>query len=211
MSRSKRLFRRIARKLPGVVLCNDMLVVSPTEHILRGFLLENTMRKDEVYLWRVVTPLYRPMSRVFLDYSKRVPDGEPVHVETQKIQKSADRVGGIIGAHFEFLQALRTPQDFLSSVTWRIGSSGILFRFDLALTYYQIGDVRQAAGILQDLVHDLDQLEVRRRLPIDRLIKQAAQVIDRNPVGLAQLLDEWETENVETLSLQPSRWMIPVH
>ena len=46
MSRSKRIFGLIKKELPGVELCKDMLVVLPTEHILRGFLLEATIEKD---------------------------------------------------------------------------------------------------------------------------------------------------------------------
>jgi hypothetical protein len=82
MSRSTRIFRLIARDLPGVVLCKDMLVVVPTERILRGFLLETTTERDRVYLWKVVTPLYRPMRHVILDYSDRIPEtGDDVYID----------------------------------------------------------------------------------------------------------------------------------
>jgi hypothetical protein len=52
-----------------------MFVVLPTEHILRGFLIEATIEKDRIYFWRVATPLHRPMRSVFLDYSTRIPEG----------------------------------------------------------------------------------------------------------------------------------------
>ena len=70
MSRSRRLFRWIQKKLPGLVLCKSMLVVPPTEHIVRGFLLEATSEKDKVYLWKVVTPLLRPMRHVILNFRR---------------------------------------------------------------------------------------------------------------------------------------------
>jgi hypothetical protein len=38
MNRSKRLFKLIQKKLAGLMLCKDMLVVPPTEHIVKGFL-----------------------------------------------------------------------------------------------------------------------------------------------------------------------------
>ncbi len=77
MSRSKRIFGLIKKELPGVELCKDMLVVLPTEHVLRGFLIETTTERDRIYLWRVVTPLHRPMRSVLLDYSTRIPEGGP--------------------------------------------------------------------------------------------------------------------------------------
>ncbi len=72
VSRSKRIFGLIKKELPDVELCKDMLVVLPTEHILRGFLIEATIEKGRIYLWRVVTPLHRPMRHVILNYSDRI-------------------------------------------------------------------------------------------------------------------------------------------
>src|SRR6266446_3414832 len=121
MSRSKTIFGVIAQDLPGVVLCKDMLVVVPTERILRGFLLETTTERDRVFLWKVVAPLYRPMTGVILTYGDRIPEtGEDVYVERNARVKSAAAIRAIITneRHVEYLQTIRHPQDFLRHASW---------------------------------------------------------------------------------------------
>ncbi len=205
MSRSKKIFAMIKKGLPGVELCRDMLVVPPTEHIVRGFLIENTTEKGRVYLWRVVTPLHRPMRSVILDYSDRIPQtGEDVYVNDTS-EDSANTIREIIGEHLEYLRSVRRPQDFLRHVDWMIGNSSINFRFDLALTYYRVGDFGQCQDILRVLDLDVDKLDPKRRMPIDQLIKQAADQIESDPSAFGRLLDAWENGNIERLGLLPSR------
>jgi hypothetical protein len=72
MSIKRKTLQLIQRRLKGTQLCKDVLVVLPTEHILRGFLFERTLSKDMYYLWRAITPLYKPANPVFLTYSKRL-------------------------------------------------------------------------------------------------------------------------------------------
>ena len=204
MNRSERTFGHIKKTLAGVVLCKDMLVVAPTGHVLRGFLLETTTERDMVYLWRVVMPLYRSTTRVFLDYSNRVPSGRKVHVDRNALRESADTVRHIVGEHIAFLQNIRTPEEFLRHVSDWIGNSSINFRFDLALTYYLMGEVRQSLQILEQLDVEVDRLERKMQMPIDRMIKRAARVAAADPAGLSSLLDHWEKTNIETLGLQES-------
>ncbi len=206
MSRSKKIFGLIKKDLPGVELCKDMLVVLPTEHILRGFLIETTTERDRIYLWRVVTPLHRPMRSVLLDYSTRIPESGPdVYVHRDAYKESADAIRALIGEHMGYLQRIRGPQDFLRHVEWMIGNPSINFRFDLALTYYRVGEVQQCKDILRELDVEVGQLDATFRMPVDEVIKQVARQIEANPAGLAAFLDEWEDTNIETLGLQRSR------
>ncbi len=202
MNRSERIFGHIEKSMAGVVLCKDMLVVVPTRHVLRGFLLETTSERDMVYLWRVVMPLYRSTTTVFLDYSDRIPSGQKVHVARNALLESADTVRHIIAEHLEFLQNIQIPEEFLRHVSDWIGNSSINFRFDLALTYYLIGEVRQSMKILEQLDVEVDRLERKMRMPIDQMIQRAAQVAAADPAGLSSLLDHWEKTNIETLGLQ---------
>src|SRR5262249_22056230 len=47
--------RLIQSTLKGTRLCKDVLVVLPTEHLLRGFVFERTLHKETYCLWRVIT------------------------------------------------------------------------------------------------------------------------------------------------------------
>lgn len=206
MSRSKKVFGFIKKQLPGVELCRDMLVVTPTEHILRGFLIETTTEKGRVYLWRVVFPLHRPMRSVILDYSNRIPDpGEDVYINPDAYKESAEKIGVYIRQHLEYLRNVRHPEDFLRHVAWMSGNPSISLRFDVALTYYRLGKVRECEQIVRALDVEVDQLDKRRRLPFHDVVKHVAREMASNPTGLADLLDEWENRNVETLGLQASR------
>jgi hypothetical protein len=192
--------------LPGLVLCKDMLVVPPIEHVVRGFLIENTTEKGRIYLWRVVAPLYRPMKSVFLDYSHRIPEtGEDVYVDSRDYQLSAARICSIIVENLENVRNIRTPQDFLRHVAWMIGNRSINFRFDLALTYYLVGDVHRCREILRSLDVEVDQLDYKILLPVDQAIKRAAREIESDSASFKRLLDEWESSNVDRLGLLPSR------
>ena len=83
-----------------------------------------------------------------------------------------------------------------------IRNKSINFRFDLALTYYRVGELQQCKDILRELDVEVDQLDATFRMPVDEVIKQVARQIEANPAGLAALLDEWEDTNIETLGLE---------
>jgi hypothetical protein len=210
LSRSKIIFGLIAAEVPGVVLCKDMLVVVPTEHILRGFLLETTMERDMVYLWRVVTPLYRRMRHAILDYSTRIPEGDKVHIDRKAYQKSAHVVRGIIeNGHLDYLRRVRGPQDFLQHASWITDGSPILQRLDKALTDYLVGDVQEPFAFLRALNAEVNRMTPRQREHIGPLFRQIRQRVGANPEALRDLLDEWEEQNVHTLDLEPSRNRFP--
>jgi hypothetical protein len=206
MSRSKRLFRWIQKNLSGLVLCKDMLVVPPTEHIVRGFLLEATSQKERVYLWKVVTPLLRPIDSVILTYSNRISGTEKeLYIKKDAFEQSAENIRNIISKHIDSLRRIRHPHDFLRHACWVADGSPALQRLDQALVHYLIGNVRQAVKALRALEEEVDQWDSRRQEYIGPLLKQIVREIDANPAGLTARLSKWESENVERLGLQPSR------
>jgi hypothetical protein len=206
MSRSKRLFKWIQRRLPQLMLCKDMLVVPPTEHIVRGFLLEATSQRDRVYLWKVVTPLLRSMGGVVLTYSDRIQGEEPeLYIRRDAFEQSAEKVRDIISGHIEYLRGIRHPHDFLRHASWVMEGSPLLQRFDQALIHYIIGNVQQSVKVLRALDKEVDQWDARRQEYIGPLLKRVVHELDKDPAGLRPLLEQWENENVERFGLQPSR------
>lgn len=206
MSRSRRLFRLIQKKLPGLVLCKSMLVVPPTEHIVRGFLLEATSEKDRVYLWKVVTPLLRPMRHVILNFSARISGNEPeLYVRRDAFEQSAETIRNIISEHIEYLRGVRYPHDFLRHASWVVEGSPVLERFDQALIHYVIGNVQQSVKALRALDKEVDRWDAPRQQYIGPLLKQIVREIDEDPARLAAVLAKWESENIERLGLQASR------
>ena len=56
MTMSGKALKLIQRSFSDLHLCKDMLVVPPTEHIIRAFTFERTPYKGLFYFWRVVLP-----------------------------------------------------------------------------------------------------------------------------------------------------------
>lgn len=146
------------------------------------------------------------MRSVILDYSNRIRGtGEDVYINPNAYKESAEKIGVFIREHLEYLRNVRHPEDFLRHVGRMIGNPSISLRFDLALTYYRLGKVRQTEHIVRALDLEVDQLDPKMRLPFHDIVKHVAREMVSNPTALADLLDEWENRNVETLGLQSSR------
>ena len=96
MNIQRATLRLIQRNLKDTRLCKDVLVVLPTEHILRGFLFERTLVKEMYYLWRVIMPLYLPVNTIILNYSKRISNGEPVRLTRSEMSETAERIAASV-------------------------------------------------------------------------------------------------------------------
>jgi hypothetical protein len=206
VSRSTKVFGRIAKSSPDLVLCGDMLVISPTEHIVRGFLLETTTERDHVYLWRVVTPLLRPIRHIVLDYSVRIPNGEKLRMPRDGLQAAADNVSNLIAAgHIEAARAVRRPEDFLRHVAWIERNDSILLQTDLALVRYVAGYTEIALEMFRTLEKAVDRLPASQQPYIGPIITALKRQADADPAGVGGLIDSWERANVERLGLEGSR------
>jgi len=198
MSIKLKTLRLIQRRLKGTQLCKDVLVVLPTEHILRGFLFERTLSKDMYYLWRVITPLYRPANPVFLTYSDRISKGY-LRLTREGLDETAERIASIMSpGHLSYLRRVRGPKEFLKHVGWMAGNTMLNFRVDLALTHYLLGNVDQCIKILEPL--PLEDLPPPFRVHIVPFFTE----LRTRPAAAASRLQAWERENVERLGLAES-------
>ncbi len=196
MNIQRAALRLVQLRLKGTRLCKDVLVVLPTEHLLRGFVFERTLEKEMYYLWRVITPLYRPANPIFLTYSKRMSKGEKVRLNRQELSQTVERIAAIMSpGHLSYLRRVRGPKEFLKHVGWMTGNAMPNFNVDLALTHYLLGDVDQCIKILKGLrLEDLPP-------PLRANIVPFFTELRTNPVDAASRVQGWERENVERLGL----------
>src|SRR3981189_3719884 len=195
MSIKLKTLQLIQRRLKGTQLCKNVLVVLPTEHILRGFLFERTLSKDMYYLWRVITPLYKPANPVFLTYSDRISKGY-LRLAREAVDETAERIASIMSpGHLSYLRRVRGPKEFLKHVGWMAGNTTLNFRVDLALTHYLLGNVDQCIKILERL--PLENLAA----PIRSNIVPFFAELRTSPADAASRLQAWERETVERLGL----------
>jgi hypothetical protein len=196
MGIQRKTLQLIERRLKGTQLCKDVLVVLPTEHILRGFAFERTLSKDMYYLWRVITPLYMPANLLFLDYSKRISKGGYLRLTREGLDETAERIASIMSpGHLGYLRRVRGPKEFLKHVGWMAGNTTLNFRVDLALTHYLLGNVDECVKILERL--PLEDLPPPFRVHIVPFFTE----LRTRPAAAAARLQAWERENVERLGL----------
>ena len=196
MSIQRKTLQLIQRRLKGTQLCKDCLVVLPTDHILRGFVFERTLVKEMYYLWRVVTPLYKPANPIFLTYSDRISKGGYYRLTREALDETAEHIASIMSpGHLSYLRRVRGPKEFLKHVGWMAGNTMLNFRVDLALTHYLLGDVDQCIKILERL--PLEDLPPPFRVNIVPFFTE----LRTSPADAASRLQAWERENVERLGL----------
>jgi hypothetical protein len=196
MSIKRKTLQLIQRRLKGTQLCKNVLVVLPTEHILRGFMFERTLSKDMYYLWRVITPLYMPANPVFLDYSKRLSKSRYFRLTRETLDETAEHIASIMSpGHLSYLRRVRGPKEFLKHVGWMAGNTMLNFRVDLALTHYLLGNIDQCIKILERL--PLENLAA----PIRSNIVPFFTELRTSPANAACRLQAWERDTVERLGL----------
>lgn len=184
------------------MVCKGLLVLTPTEHILRGFVLEPTSARDTVKVWRIVLPLYLRAANLNLSYSE---ESRWLRLNRDDWQGSADMVFDLIAGHVEALRAVRQPADFLRYFLAGGGCHrGVWSDFDRALTHYMIGDIDQAVTMLRAFDAGFDRARPGSDYVVP-VIDRVMHEIETNPLGLAPLLKEWEDAQVAALGLQPSR------
>jgi hypothetical protein len=196
MGIQRKTLQLIQRRLKGTQLCKNVLVVLPTEHILRGFMFERTLSKDMYYLWRVITPLYMPANPVFLDYSKRLSKSRYFRLTRETLDETAEHIASIMSpGHLSYLRRVRGPKEFLKHVGWMAGNTMLNFRVDLALTHYLLGNIDQCIKILERL--PLENLAA----PIRSNIVPFFTELRTSPANAACRLQAWERDTVERLGL----------
>ena len=209
-SMSRKALRLVHKALPHLRLCNDLLVLPPTEHILRGYTFERTPYKETFYLWRVVLPLYRFNSRLTMNYSRRIPRGAYVHLSKDAPDQSAVEVTRIISDDLPKLEVIREPRDFLDYVAWMIGNDTPGFMLDLAVTYFLIGRYHEALLTLGEIPAEAEKrlesygpagpgfahYDTMRQMAI-----QLAKDIRFDPAAAARLISDWEQTNIAGLQL----------
>lgn len=196
MGIQRETLRLIQRHLKGTRLCGDVLVVLPTEHLLRGFVFERTLEKEMYYLWRMVMPLYLPASTIILNYSKRISKGDKFRLTRPGLNQTAERIAAVMSpGHLSYLRKVRGPKEFLKHVSWMAGNTTVNFNMDLALTHYMLGNVGLCIEIFERM--PLKDLAPSFR---DRIVPFVSE-LKTSPADAASRIQSWERENIEKLGL----------
>jgi hypothetical protein len=149
------IIRFLQKGINGTVACGPLhaLLFLPTGNILKGFGIDRSQSKGRFYVWRVITPLYRPADHLIFDYSIRICDGKAF----ESANRSLEEVGGqVLSAiidrrHHEYLSNIRTEADFLEIIekSQASRSNNIKRLADLAVTNYKLGQALKCRELLE--------------------------------------------------------------
>ena len=204
MSIPKRVLSIVARSMKGVCLCKNVLVVTPTEHIMRGFFIDRTAHKNKYNLWKVVVPLYRPMHLLILNYSKQIQGPNWLTIERDQIPVAAQRVTEyILDGHLDHLKRLRSPKEFLEHISWMIGNDTDHFLFDYAVTQYMLGNHAACLASLETINHRNESAKMPRP-NIFTCAKEFIPKLRTSPCEVAEVLEQLEKTNVTQFALEPT-------
>jgi hypothetical protein len=190
-------------------LCKDMLVVPPTEHIIRCFLFERTPYKGLFYFWRVVLPLYTQWPVVTLSHGKRLAKGGYIDLSEPALEKSIQDLIEIISqGELDDLRSICGPQEFFD----RFGGTSVnegftprIYPFDAALTYYLVGNISFCLNILDDFAsEDLQP----GRVDIHLSARDLAREIRIDPSAGERKIRTLEKRNIDRFALSST---ISVH
>jgi hypothetical protein len=172
MTLSGRALKRLEGSFGDLRLCKYLLVVTPTEHIIRCFFFERTPYKGLFYFWRVVWPLYTQYPLVTLGYGKRLARGDHIDLGEVEFERSVARLAEIISqGELADLRSISSPQDFLDRFgdpkRYRISP------LEAAFTYYLVGNISLCIDILEDFAgEDLRPGSVDRHLSARDLVRE---------------------------------------
>jgi hypothetical protein len=203
MSISGRALKRLEKSFGDLRLCKDMLVVSPTDHIIRCFMFERTPYKGLFYFWRVVSPLYTPI--MTLRYGKRLAEAAYIDLGEAAFEQSVRGLREIIAqVELDDLRSIRDPQAFLDrfgGASVNEGYTPLMHPFDAALTYYMVGNVRFCLEILDDFASE----DLRPgRVDIHLSARDLARDMRIDPTAGAAKIRSLERIKAERFALGPT-------
>ena len=199
MSAAKRVLRKLQQTVPGSCLCKDVLVLSPMEHIIRGFLFDRTVLKGRYYFWKFAMPLYDPESLIILSYGLRIPNDETFQISEENEDEVTEKIRKIIAdGHLSDLRSVAKPGDFLEHMHHVPGFRARAFTIDVALTKYMMGEARECKDILEK------ELAIDDGMTLSPQAKAAGALLDdlkKNPENARRRIEGWERANIEKLGL----------
>lgn len=179
------------------MLCGDYLLFSETDYIVRGLLLDTTSYKDHMRLYRVVTPIHRPLEHIILSYSDDISGSGYIHVDRSNYEAVAHIVLERAGPQLMRLHELRLPHHFLGHIAHMSGNSTSNVRLDFGLTHYLVGNVELAGSIFRNLHSDIDGTNDHLR----PLVANIVRLFEVDPTLLQNEIDKWRAENIERLGI----------
>jgi hypothetical protein len=195
---SDRFVNSVAAFIAGTQIISEMVVLTPTRHLVCGLSFERTPTKDYYYLWKLVVPLFSPMmENISLNYSHRIDirgARGPFYIGGD-CQDLARDVASTFHAIFEkgMTRGYGVPE--LIKIAEEMGKVRSNMMLEVAIAYGIIGNFNEARRRLEKI------LALNFASPILPRVKEiAAEIlvaIDLRNGTFAHLVQTWEERNIQ--------------
>jgi hypothetical protein len=205
MTMTGKALRLLQESFSDLHLCKNMLVVPPTEHIIRCFVFEQTPYKGLFYFWRVVLPLYTPWPLITVSYGERLAKGSYLDLSDSQIEQSVQSLIQILSqGELDDLRAVRGPQEFLArfgGASVDVGFTPLISPLIAALTYYLVGSIPFCLDILDDFASE----DLRPGgVDIQLSARDLAREMRIDPSAGERKINALEKTNIERFALGPT-------
>ena len=194
------LAKEIVKNLHATEQIGHLVVLRPTNHVIRGFLIERTTTKDQFYLWAMVVPLFTPeMTNVSLNYSHRIShvswttDRLTVPINCNNLAKQVAQI--LEENYMKHLAEIESPNDFLFEFESKGDFQRPNIALDFALAQCLSGNVKVGLQKLEDIfVSESDAVILPKVKQIAKRVMNALHVGEH---AFNELITEFEDDNVK--------------
>lgn len=200
----KKILAAVAAGEKNLELLKDVVLIKPTEHIVRGLFLERTSIPNRFYAWSLIVPLFGLLENLSLNYSTRISwdqgRKQQIIIEGDNVEEAAHALARIFAEKYiPELQTIVTAADFAKRFS-RGGESDYLnIRFEMALAHCISDEFEEGRSILDSILQSAHKPS--NRASYDSHIAKLAQMmiskIDGGRDEFHAAVEEIEAANVK--------------
>jgi hypothetical protein len=196
---SDKLAKAMAQTQEHAQSIHDLIILSPTERIVRGYCFERSSEKDVFYLWKLVVPLYCPtMQNLTLNYSERVSFDElgplSVKVSGDYVALAQSLMGKLIDKYGVELEELSSIHCFLQKFEHDRESVRPNILLDHAIAHCLIDDQDGARTRLKKILSSQSKSPILPR--VQEIAKHVLGTLDEGSLALAEFVKGLEQQNI---------------
>lgn len=198
----------MCHRLDGFELIRDLIILRPTEHVVRGFFFDRTSQKNVFYVYRLVVPLFSPtMPNLSLNYSERITldgknpmvielDNNNPELETRLLVKLEEE-------RKNSLEPLCSVESFIAYCK-HISFDRVNMKLELAIAYCLVGDF----GVAKQMLTEIISTPLPSHIFYQEVVNCARIILEAVGQGGEQVIrcvEIYENKNTEVLFPKLSR------
>jgi hypothetical protein len=192
--------RVVCDRLTDFELIQDLLLMRPTEHIVRGFIFERSSAKDHFYLLRLISPLFSPVTpNLSLNYSDRISlDGRTVahlHVQGEKCGELEKILQVLDFKQVPVLRSVTGPEGFIRYCS-ELTISRVNMKLELAIAHCLVEDTSAGKALMTEVFSETRGEEHPFFVEVREQTQRVFDALEAGHHEFHSLIREFENQNV---------------